>query len=878
MEKSYSQCINTFPYFEGFETAPSWTASGANSDWAWGTPAHPTINTAGGGTKSWCIGGLSGSFYNYYEMSFLTSPCFDFSNLNYPWISFKIFWEDEWKYDGMVLQASTDGGNTWTNIGAYGDTVDCNTNNWYNYNNVSWLTNIGNNPKHGWCGRLGASYPSGSTTCQGGNGSGGWVIATHCLNGLANQPNVLLRFAFGAGFTCNNFDGIAIDDITISDGLPFTPTFSYTCSGNHQYNFQSNVPSCPAVRSYSWNFGDPASGSNTSNVANPTHVFSGPGTYTVSLTVSGNACNPPGTYTQMVNVFDIQSVTETNPIKCYGGMATVSVNISGNGAVTYSWVPAGVNTASAQVHAGNYTVMASDNGCVSMATISVSQPPAMSVSVNYTNITCGGSSNSGAASVSVTGGSPPYSYTWMPSGGNTSSVNNLSAGNYTVFIQDNNQCNTSESIIISQMPAYSLLCSPDVSICVGQTAVLSASVNGGTPPYRYIWVPTNGLMGNSCSVSPSITTTYSVYAIDGNGCSSNTDTIRVYVYPLLSAAGMLDTVCRNETAIMGFSLTSGGNGGPYQYLWNTGAVTKTISVLANNTSVVNYTVIVSDGCNVPATAVSTLVINPLPRADFSGVNLKGCAPLTVTFNAVTSKDNVLYHWDFGNGQFFSGNPASATYTNAGTYSVSLEVTDKYGCKSDTVMLNYVEVYSYPVAGFVALPWVTSIDQPEISFSNTSVGAVSYWWNFGDYLSANNVSTLTNPAHLYSQAGSYSVTLVATSIHGCSSMITEVVDIKGVFAIYIPNTFTPNGDGLNDIFSPKGVGIDLNNYKLMIFDRWGEKIYETKNFYKGWDGTVKGKVNAATQDVYIYKIWLKDVNGTEHEYVGHITCLPDNGDF
>ncbi len=147
-----AQCvtpISVFPYTEGFESGPAWTTGGTNNDWAWGTPAHPTINTAGGGNNSWCVGGLTGMFYQYSELSYIQSPCFDFTNLNYPWFSLKIFWEDEWKYDGLVLQSSLDGGTSWTNVGTSSDPVDCLNANWYNYNDILWLTSGHCHPLHG---------------------------------------------------------------------------------------------------------------------------------------------------------------------------------------------------------------------------------------------------------------------------------------------------------------------------------------------------------------------------------------------------------------------------------------------------------------------------------------------------------------------------------------------------------------------------------------------------------------------------------------------------------------------------------------------------------------------------------------------------------
>ncbi|MBK6893854.1 MAG: hypothetical protein IPH00_12165 [Flavobacteriales bacterium] len=139
---SAAQCgpvIGTFPYSEGFETSASWVSGGTGNDWAWGTPAHPLINAAGGGTKSWCVGGLTGTFYNNNERSYLESPCFDFTSLNTPRISFKIFWEVERQYDGMTFQYSTDGGLTYSNVGAFNEPANCNTAYWFNSSN---LTNL----------------------------------------------------------------------------------------------------------------------------------------------------------------------------------------------------------------------------------------------------------------------------------------------------------------------------------------------------------------------------------------------------------------------------------------------------------------------------------------------------------------------------------------------------------------------------------------------------------------------------------------------------------------------------------------------------------------------------------------------------------------
>ena len=296
--------INSFPYAEDFEAGAAWTSGGTSSDWAWGTPAHPAINSAGGGVKSWCVGGLTGTFYNLGELAYLESPCFDFTTLDHPWISFKIFWECEKQYDGMTIQYSLDGGATYSNVGAYGDPLDCMNANWFNSANITNL--VGVSPKHGWSGRIGPTVGS----CQGGSGSGGWVTASHCMTNLANVPSVRFRFLFGAGTACNSYDGIAVDDILIQEATPDVAAFTFGCAGN-TIHFTDSSTGCPSV--YAWDFGDPGSGAlNFSNVHNPAHDYASPGTYDVTLTVSG-PCNASSTIVHQVTLLDESPGTAGRP-------------------------------------------------------------------------------------------------------------------------------------------------------------------------------------------------------------------------------------------------------------------------------------------------------------------------------------------------------------------------------------------------------------------------------------------------------------------------------------------------------------------------------------------------------------------------------------
>jgi gliding motility-associated-like protein len=286
-----SQCIatiNQFPYREGFENNDGgWVAEGVGSDWAWGSPAKSIITSAASGNKCWITGGLISGPYNSGEASWLKSPCFDFSQLSLPKISMKIFWDTEQQYDGASLQYSFDGGATWITVGTAGASGNCErSGNWYNTTAINYLSPM-TTTQQGWSGNT----KVGSGSCRGGGGSGKWVDVYHTLPAIGGEPSVQFRFLFGAGNICNNYDGFAVDEIEINNADAAAAAFDYTCIDASSLQFTSTTNNC--VDSWYWDFGDPATGTdNNSTAPGFGHRFSRPGTYTVSLTVSGPFINP----------------------------------------------------------------------------------------------------------------------------------------------------------------------------------------------------------------------------------------------------------------------------------------------------------------------------------------------------------------------------------------------------------------------------------------------------------------------------------------------------------------------------------------------------------------------------------------------------------
>jgi len=431
---SFGQCVSTFPYNQSFENSNgNWTAGGANSDWAWGTPTKITINAAAAGSKCWISGNLSGNSYNGGEKSYVESPCFDFTSLVNPIIKFSLFWDTERQYDGGGIQFSINNGATWSNIGNANDPSDCYNKNWFNSSNI---TNLGGlaSPTHGWSGNLQNSAGG----CLGGNGSGQWVEASHCLGFLAGKSTVKFRFVFGSGTTCNNYDGIAFDQLFIGEIQEPNYDFNITCGTNGNVVFNATSSDCPS--SYSWSFDDPNSSSNTGNGVSVNHVFSGAGQYDVELTIN-YPCIGTRTMTKQVIIPDLNVVT--TDVTCMddtNGTATATVSLVNNPII--KWLPNGVIGSSINnLGPGQYsvTLIGALGVCETTVPFTIGVGPDADPKVNIGGLIkiCPGDAvklNAGNFS----------KYQWS-TGDTTSFIIVGDSGIYSVFVENASGCTASDS-------------------------------------------------------------------------------------------------------------------------------------------------------------------------------------------------------------------------------------------------------------------------------------------------------------------------------------------------------------------------------------------------------------------------------------------------
>lgn len=770
-----AQCgttISAFPYNEGFEAGPAWTAGGAASDWAWGTPAHPLINAAGSGSRAWCIGGLSGTNYNGGQQSWLESPCFDMSGLEYPWISFKLFWECELQYDGLGFQYSLDQGSTWQNVGSVNSTQNCLQQYWFNHGSINSLNQA--SPKHGWSGRVGPTVGS----CFGGQGSGEWVTASHCLTDLAGESSVKFRFIFGSGTTCNAYDGVAVDDIWIGEAVPNSASFAFNCDGN-TVEFQSTSALCPTM--FQWNFGDPGSaGENTSTSAAASHTYPGPGTYQVALTVS-SACNAASTVVLPVTIIGVE-LAATDP-GCAGNDGSITATVSeGNGPFTYTWTPAAPNTATITgLNAGSYSVVVTGAGvCRAMASVDLQQqddPLVLTVQVG--DVSCAGASD-GWAEVDVQGGMGGYTYAWSPTGGDMELAEGLSTGSYMVSVTDGRGCSGTATAEIGSPEPLSLTVPAELSMCAGSTLELQAVVSGGTPPYTVTYAPEGPL------VAPVETTTYTIAAVDANGCTAPDQQTLVQV------------------------------GGP---------------------------------------APPVILVQ----------NDHGCAPHCTTISADGNGSIAI---DPGDGSGMLSGPETQHCFPAGTYTMTATVTDDLGCTAQSILEDAVTVDPSPLASFSAQPPITTVEYPDIQFTQHTQGADQWQWSFGD--PDGSTTDLHSPRFSFPGVGCYEVVLEVWNQMGCAHSAMTEVCVEDELAIYVPTAFTPDSDGLNDVFRVITSVRSPRYFHLAIFDRWGRPVHETTDHEQGWDGDAPG--GALPTGLYVWQLRMTDTFGTPQERKGHVMLL------
>lgn len=598
-------------------------------------------------------------------------------------------------------------------------------------------------------------------------------------------------------------------------------------------------------------------------------------TYVVRLNYS--SCNQVSFFTDTVTVtvgnFPVQASNDTTI--CLG--ASIPLTVNGNFQnPQFSWAPAGsLSNASVQSplatpsQTTTYTVTVTEGTCTGSDQVTVTVAPLPVTAMNDTSICFG---NSTPLSVLNTGQYNNPTFQWSPA----NTLNNPTAPSpianpttqttYTVTVTDG-PCSNSDVVTVNIFALPVVTVTPAAPfICPGSAVQLTAY--GAT---NYAWSPNQNLtssVGNTTTANPLTQTTYTVTGVDNNGCINDTTvTVSIYVPATAGISPPLSEICFGDT----LQLTGTGS---QSYQWSgTGYLSSNsgLNIQVAPTQTNTYTVIGTDANGCTDTAEATVQVNPLPIVQIGSDIVAGCSPIVINFTdgSYTSANNSMVNWLWtfeGNGNSYSANP-SLGFSTPGQYDVSLTVTSDKGCIDSLTMPNYIEVYSLPIAGFVMNPETTTTASPDILFTNNSSQNVTIWdWNFAGMGSSSHPS----PTFPFMEAGEYPVVQIVSTENGCLDTAYGKVVVENISEIFIPNTFTPNNDGLNDFFFPVMSSYDNNYVEVHIFDRWGSRIYLGTDVNKPWDG--KYNDSMCPNGVYAYRIIFKNEQGDEYKYVGNLNLI------
>ncbi|MFT6333887.1 MAG: gliding motility-associated-like protein [Halioglobus sp.] len=247
----------------------------------------------------------------------------------------------------------------------------------------------------------------------------------------------------------------------------------------------------------------------------------------------------------------------------------------------------------------------------------------------------------------------------------------------------------------------------------------------------------------------------------------------------------------------------------------------------------------------------------------------GCVPSSISFNNLSAPIDSTYDviWDFGDGTTVNEISPTHIYEEVGNYSISVDITSPLDCQTDTSFGDWIRVLESPEAGFSFTPEMPSIFNRTVDFIDESSGAVSWFYNI------DGLGFLErNPTYTFSDTGIVEVVQVVTHPSGCTDSLAILLDIKPLVTLHMPNAFTPNNDGLNDFFKGKGFFDGFQDYRMNVWNRWGEKVYETLDPNVGWNGKKDNSGENSPVGVYVYTIQYTGPRGEANELKGHVTLI------
>ncbi len=582
---------------------------------------------------------------------------------------------------------------------------------------------------------------------------------------------------------------------------------------------------------------------------------------------SPSIAGPASSCTPSSQLYTLTSATGTT--FSWTGLGGTIIGSSTNDSVMVNWNAVGT---------GNIFVTETNSyGCDTTVQMIVDLTPYPMPNITGSDFLC--KEDTATYSVAAVQG---HTYNWSVTGGAiisftvTNSIDvywyNPGAGRValTQVSQEGCAAQDSQQVNVNAPPSPAITGLP--SACLNDNASYFTSQNAGS---NYAWQLNGGTFNGSYTQSTtSVNWTTAGYAqlivteTDINGCSASAQT-QVFVNPLPVASIFGSQVGCSDPWGSAYS-TNPQNNVVYQWSANGGTISgsngqQNVNVLWNSTGItlVNLlTLNTTTGCR--STTSLQVLVDSMPQIQVTSNNFTGCAPLNAVLGSSPQSTSYSYQWWFGDGSSSFDPVASHTFNIPGNYNITLVASNNSGCK-DTVQA-VVVVYNSPIADFdlnVSDDFYPD-DESVFSLQNNSTGGMQYLWSFGD----GYTTTAFEPSYHYDGAGSYNVMLIVSNSYGCRDSMLQAVEIRVPESIYIPNAFTPNGDSNNDGFSVYAQNI--TEFKVSIFDRWGEEIFSSKDKDFVWDGTYFG--HRVQEGVYVYKIAAVGFHGQRFEKVGTVSVL------
>lgn len=687
---------------------------------------------------------------------------------------------------------------------------------------------------------------------------------------------------------------------------PATPTSPFTvsspaCAGNNVTITFTGSASSNATFNWDFNGATVISGSNEG----PYVVqWAAPGNYNVSLDVTD--CSVTSTITTVpvtVSVSPTSFFTASSPV-CKDSTSVITYTGSGTSGATYNWnfnggtIASGSGQGPLEVQWSSsgekhITLTVNESGCLSPLhtdTVQVLEPKTSTFTTSPP--ICRGD----AATITYTGdASITANYFWDFDGGAVLSGSGQGpytvtwpfAGVYNCKLAVSEGACPSPLTVVQQIvipPPHANFSAEDVCFNQANSFLDLSSFTGGSIT-GWQWNFGDGSAVNT-SQNPNYTYTsqgtydVTLIATNNNGCK---DTIKksVVVHPLPQALFNAGNNClglfSNFTSQSAISNPDAIQVSAWRFGDGASISSPTATHLYSQSGPYNVQLLVVSNFGCKDSVTHPITVNPTPVANFTTVDTAGCTAWCVNFqnasNISPSGAIVQWLWSAGDSsEIINSLNYAHCYTNdsafiSSYYTVGLTVVSDSGCTNTITKPNYINVYPNPVADFTATPQETTIANSAITITDASIAASNWSWHFGD----NDTSSLAVPvSHEYTDTGNFVITLIVANQFTCKDTSYQTVIIDPDFLFYIPNSFSPNGNGVNETFS--GKGLFINEYKMNVFDRWGNLIFTTTDLNIPWDGKIKGGSQVAMPDVYVYSIELIDIKKREHTYRGTVTLV------